>query len=56
MDHSIVDTIMQYLSQRRDDQGLAHQTNTGEHRGHELVQTHAFLPHVHAPDDLGAQL
>jgi hypothetical protein len=20
------------------------------------VQTHAFLPHVHAPDDLGAQL
>ena len=20
------------------------------------MQTHAFLPHVHAPDDLGAQL
>jgi hypothetical protein len=22
----------------------------------QLVQAHAFLPHVHAPDDLGAQL
>ena len=37
-------------------QGLVHQTFTGEHREYELVQTHAFLPHVHAPDDLGAQL
>jgi hypothetical protein len=56
MGQSIVDTITQYLSQRLDVQGLVHQTFTGEHREHELVQTHAFLPHVHAPDNLGAQL
>ena len=57
MGHNIVDTITQYLfSQRRDVQGLVHQIFTGEHREYELVQTHAFLPHVHAPDDLGAQL
>ena len=55
--NNIVDTITQYLfSQRRDVQGLVHQIFTGEHREYELVQTHAFLPHVHAPDDLGAQL
>jgi hypothetical protein len=42
MGHNIVDTITQYLfSQRRDVQGLVH---------------HAFLPHVHALDNLGAQL
>ena len=57
MGHNIVDTITQYLfSQRRDVQGLVHQIFTGERREYELVQTHAFLPHVHAPDDLGAQL
>ena len=55
--NNIVDTITQYLfSQRRDVQGLVHQTFIGEHREYELVQTHAFLPHVHARDDLGAQL
>lgn len=55
--NNIVDTITQYLfSQRRDVQGLVHQIFTGERREYELVQTHAFLPHVHAPDDLGAQL